>query len=184
MDSFSLSLSLRVTSFVLEASAMLPLSKVAAVSLPISNYGFPRIARQPRILWPIRKTEGNGKTWRANSLRFGLKVESRQTFLPSSSLRYLRHFCIFYHHFNRNLDSNFFFFFFFLYQLLNRSLNPMRLFCIEMLIVSLFPSPIDRLEFVEFETSSKSDDPIYRKEILFLSSLIKPSVLRDFSHRP
>lgn len=120
----------------------------------ISNYGFPRIARQPSILWPIRKTEGNGKTWRANSLRFGLKVEvsinlwmePRQTFLPSSSLRYLPHFCIFTTIFLVNLDSNFFFFFF--YQLLDGSLNPMHSFCIEMLIVSLFPS-LDTRYFVE-----------------------------------
>lgn len=118
----SLSLSLRVTSFVLEASAMLPLSKVAAVSLHLELWISKD--RSHHFLTDTVKREGNGKTWRVNSALLGIKLLRLRSisnggspdFFPPSL--FVTAFLYFYDDFpvNRNFFS--FSFFFFLFTIL------------------------------------------------------------------
>lgn len=156
----SLSLFLRVTSFVLEASAMLPLSKVAAVSLHLELWISKD--RSHHFLTDTVKREGNGKTWRVNSALLGIKLLRLRSisnggspdFFPPSL--FVTAFLYFYDDFpvNRNFFSFSFFFFHLLF--LSRSLAGAfvlhrNAYCLVVSTRRYFHPSI--LAFVEFESS-------------------------------
>lgn len=80
-------------------SAMLPLSKVAAVSLHLELWISKD--RSHYFLTDTVKREGNGKTWRVNSVLLGIKLLRLRSISNGGSpdfpllLPSLRHFCIF-----------------------------------------------------------------------------------------
>ena len=127
MDSFSLSL--RVTSFVLEASAMLPLSKVAAISLHLElwiskdrSHHFLTDTGERRGKWKNLASEFRVVGYRTFEAAINLEWRLAR-FLPpsSSSLRY-GIFMTISRLIETFLDSNFFSSFFFFHLLLSRSL--------------------------------------------------------------
>lgn len=99
MDSLSLSLSPRYVLRPRGLSAMLPLSKVAAVSLHLELWISKD--RSHYFLTDTVKREGNGKTWRVNSVLLGIKLLRLRSISNGGSpdfpllLPSLRHFCIF-----------------------------------------------------------------------------------------
>lgn len=124
MDSFSL----RVTSFVLEASAMLPLSKVAAVSLHLElwiskdrSHHFLTDTGERRGKWKNLASESRVVGYRTFEAAINLEWRLARFLPPSSSLRY-GIFMTISRLIETFLDSNFFFSFFFFHLLLSRSL--------------------------------------------------------------
>lgn len=126
MDSFSLSL--RVTSFVLEASAMLPLSKVAAVSLHLElwiskdrSHHFLTDTGERRGKWKNLASEFRVVGYRTFEAAINLKWRLARFLPPSSSFLRYGIFMTISRLIETFLDSNFFSSFFF-HLLLSRSL--------------------------------------------------------------
>lgn len=130
MDSFSLSL--RVTSFVLEASAMLPLSKVAAVSLHLElwiskdrSHHFLTDTGERRGKWKNLASEFRVVGYRTFEAAINLEWRLARFLTPSSSSLRYGIFMTISRLIETFLDSNFFSFFFsffFFHLLLSRSL--------------------------------------------------------------
>lgn len=127
MDSFSLSL--RVTSFVLEASAMLPLSKVAAVSLHLElwiskdrSHHFLTDTGERRGKWKNLASESRVVGYRTFEAAINLEWRLARFLTPSSSSLRYGIFMTISRLIETFLDSNFFSSFFFFHLLLSRSL--------------------------------------------------------------